>query len=145
MILEFPIRSALFYARNTVTYIVLNIPILKILSVTCNNASVNNAMMNELDSMLAYFEGEETRMCCILHIANLVTKTLIKQFNVPETQEGKDLTVEEEELQAIAERLDVEESKMMDMIGTDLGKDDHIDGWIDEISLMSAQEKGNLE
>ena len=95
--------------------------------------------------MLAYFEGEEMRMHCILHIANLVAKTLIKQFDILEMQEGKDLTVEEEQLQAIAERLDVEESETMNMIGTDLGKDDHIDNWIDEISLISAQEKANLE
>lgn len=53
----FPIRSELFYSIDAVTYILSNVSILKILGMTCDNASTNDAMLDELDSMLAHFEG----------------------------------------------------------------------------------------
>ena len=47
---------------------------LKILSMTCNNASANDAMMDELEFMLAHFKGQTTRVRCVLHVGNLVVK-----------------------------------------------------------------------
>jgi len=90
-------------------------------------------MLDELESTLAHFEGEGTRVRCILHIGNLVTKTLIRQFDVPQHKERDDMAAE------------VDEDKAMDVISDDLEKDNNIDGWIDEAALMSTQEKANLE
>jgi len=125
----------LCYSIDVVTYFFLG----KILGVTCDNASANDAMLDELESTLAHFEGKGTRACCILHIGNLVAKSLIRQFDVPQHKERDDMAAE------VDEGCKVDEDKAMDVIGDDLEKDDNIDGWIDEAVLMSAQEKANLE
>ena len=41
----------------------------KILSVTCDNASTNDTMMDELEFMLAHFKGQATRVRC--HTPNM--------------------------------------------------------------------------
>jgi hypothetical protein len=64
-------------------YIVLIALNLKILSVTCNNTSANNTMVEELELNVDMFNGQASRTRCILHIGNLVAKTMIKQFNIP--------------------------------------------------------------
>ncbi|KAI6102131.1 hypothetical protein F5141DRAFT_988581, partial [Pisolithus sp. B1] len=57
--------------------------ILKILGVTCDNATANDMMMDKLEINSAHFEGQATRAQCILHVGNLIAKTIIKQFNIP--------------------------------------------------------------
>ncbi|KAG1722531.1 hypothetical protein EDD22DRAFT_760423, partial [Suillus occidentalis] len=57
-----------------------------ILSITCDNASNNDTMVNELSDLLEDFPGETNRTRCFLHIVNLVAKTLIRQFDVPKAK-----------------------------------------------------------
>ncbi|KAF8836546.1 hypothetical protein BDN67DRAFT_867168, partial [Paxillus ammoniavirescens] len=52
-----------------------------ILSITTDNTSLNNTMMVELEGLVAHFGGKSARTHCFLHIVNLITKSLIKQFN----------------------------------------------------------------
>ena len=133
------IRSALCYSKDVVTYIFLGISVLKILGTTCDNASANDAMLDELELTLAHFEGKGTRARCILHIGNLVAKTLIKQFDIPQHKERENVAAE------VDEGREVDENEVMDVIGNDLEKDNDVDGWIDEAALMSTQEKASLE
>ena len=58
----------------------------KILSVTCDNASSNDAMIDELEQMMEEFAGDPNRIRCILHIVNLVAKSMLKQFDVHQRQ-----------------------------------------------------------
>ncbi|KAF9470669.1 hypothetical protein BDN70DRAFT_769815, partial [Pholiota conissans] len=53
----------------------------QILSVTCDNASNNDTMVDELADSLPDWS---TINCthCFAHIVNLVAKSLLKQFNV---------------------------------------------------------------
>ena len=127
------IRSVLSYLTRTNTYLS------KILSMTCNNASANDAMMDELEFTLVHFEGQATRVRCILHVGNLVAKCIIKQFDVPCKQEGKD-----HELHALAEGLSAEDYEMISMIGADPNNLD-VDSWVDEITRMNVQDRANLE
>ena len=127
------IRSVLSYLTRTNAYLS------KILSVTCDNASVNDAMMDELEFTLAHFKGQETRVRCILHVGNLVVKCIIKQFDVPCKQGGED-----HELHALVEGLSAEDYKMISMIGAD-PDDLDIDSWVDEIAHMNVQDQANLE
>ena len=129
----------LCYSKDAATCNFSGISVLKILGMTCNNASTNDAMLDKLESMLAHFEGEGTRARCILHIGNLVAKTLIKQFDIPQHKEREDVAAE------VDEGCEVDENEAMDVISNDLEKDNDIDGWINEAALMSAQEKANLE
>ena len=111
----------------------------KILSVTCDNASANDAMMDELEFMLAHFEGQTTRVWCILHMGNLVAKCLIKQFDIP-CKTGS----EDQELYTLAEGLDLEDYKAIGMINANPDVDD-TDNSVDEITCMDMEDWANLE
>ncbi|RDX45346.1 hypothetical protein K466DRAFT_443634, partial [Polyporus arcularius HHB13444] len=52
-----------------------------ILSVTCDNASSNDTMIEELSQLLPEFQGDFSRTRCFLHILNLVAKAMLKQFD----------------------------------------------------------------
>lgn len=55
----------------------------KILSVTCDNASNNDTMINHLAEMLKEFPGEANRTRCFTHILNLVARCIMRQFDDP--------------------------------------------------------------
>ncbi|KAF8546743.1 hypothetical protein OG21DRAFT_1375889, partial [Imleria badia] len=52
-----------------------------ILGVMCDNASNNDAMVQEMMSLVDGFAGPSAHTRCFLHIINLVTKTLLCQFD----------------------------------------------------------------
>ena len=127
------------------TYIVLVAFGLKILSVTCDNASANDTMVEELELLIEQFNGQTSRARCILHVGNLVAKSMIKQFDIPRGRQGEDPGEEEKNLRALADGVDIKDYEMIGTIGKDPEKDDDMDGWVDEIALLSAQEKARLE
>ncbi|KAI0745591.1 hypothetical protein C8Q76DRAFT_601559, partial [Earliella scabrosa] len=54
------------------------------LAVTCDNASNNDTMIDELlkaHNLGRQFGGQHARVRCFLHILNLVAKSLIRQFD----------------------------------------------------------------
>ncbi|KAI9056832.1 hypothetical protein FKP32DRAFT_1557130, partial [Trametes sanguinea] len=53
----------------------------QILSVTCDNASSNDTMTEELADLLTAFDGDYSRTRCFLHILNLVAKSMLRQFD----------------------------------------------------------------
>ncbi|KAI5993171.1 hypothetical protein EDC04DRAFT_2501855, partial [Pisolithus marmoratus] len=55
----------------------------KILGLACDNMSVNDMMMNELEYRVLEFEGQMSQIWCMLHVRNLVAKMMIRQFNLP--------------------------------------------------------------
>src|SRR6267154_6375762 len=52
------------------------------LSVTCDNASNNNVMVDKLAMLVPKFAGEASHTRCFLHTVNLVAKSLICEFDV---------------------------------------------------------------
>ncbi|KAF9537058.1 hypothetical protein CPC08DRAFT_612406, partial [Agrocybe pediades] len=52
----------------------------QVLTITCDNASNNDAMIAELEELLPGFCATN-QIRCFLHINNLVAKTLVKQFD----------------------------------------------------------------
>ncbi|KAF9537612.1 hypothetical protein CPC08DRAFT_613930, partial [Agrocybe pediades] len=52
-----------------------------ILSITCDNASNNDTMIEEMSTLLDHFPGAPNQTRCFTHILNLVAKTIIKQFD----------------------------------------------------------------
>lgn len=77
---------------------------------TCDNASNNDTMVNELKTAVPGFEGDARRVRCFLHTINLTAKSFLKQFDVP--AKGKDdvLTSEEKTLHEMAKDLEIEET-----------------------------------
>ena len=59
------------------------------MSVTCDNASNNDTMVEEMDWLIASFSAT-SRTRCFLHIVNLIAKSLLKQFEIkkPKTKPG---------------------------------------------------------
>ncbi|TFK59204.1 hypothetical protein BDN72DRAFT_749728, partial [Pluteus cervinus] len=53
----------------------------KVLSVTLDNASPNDTMVEELEKTLFPFFKVLSRIRCFLHIINLVAKSLLHQFD----------------------------------------------------------------
>ncbi|KAF8518649.1 hypothetical protein BU17DRAFT_13113, partial [Hysterangium stoloniferum] len=51
------------------------------LGITCDNTSNNNVMIKELTDMLPNYPGAANHVQCFLHIINLLTKTLLNQFD----------------------------------------------------------------
>ncbi|KAF9220057.1 hypothetical protein BS17DRAFT_648706, partial [Gyrodon lividus] len=52
-----------------------------ILGITCDNASNNDVMIQELTVLAGGFSGLAAHTCCFLHIINLISKSLLHQFN----------------------------------------------------------------
>ncbi|KAF8581722.1 hypothetical protein K439DRAFT_1353049 [Ramaria rubella] len=55
----------------------------QLLSITCDNASANNTMSDQLDQFVKDFPREANRTRCFAHIVNLIAKSLLKQFDIP--------------------------------------------------------------
>ncbi|KAI0363454.1 hypothetical protein BV20DRAFT_906120, partial [Pilatotrama ljubarskyi] len=53
----------------------------QILGFTCDNASNNDTMTDELAELLTNFGGQYARTRCFLHITNLTAKSLLHKFD----------------------------------------------------------------
>ncbi|KAJ3963861.1 hypothetical protein EV361DRAFT_982852, partial [Lentinula raphanica] len=51
-----------------------------VISVTCDNASANTAMVDELAVLLPNFYGRESHVRCFAHTLNLTAKGVLRPF-----------------------------------------------------------------
>ncbi|KAE9383908.1 hypothetical protein BT96DRAFT_771023, partial [Gymnopus androsaceus JB14] len=51
-----------------------------IISITCDNASANTAMFDELITKLPNFLGKNAHVCCFVHTVNLTAKGVLHPF-----------------------------------------------------------------
>jgi hypothetical protein len=91
---------------------------------------------------------------CFLYIVTLCAKSIIKQFDVQDSKPNEPLADAERELRALAENIDVEEQQgaaAMAQLAIDgeleleSEKDDDIEGWIDEMAILSPADRTKLE
>ena len=68
---------------------------------------------------MAAFPGERGRTQCFVHIINLITKSVIKQFDVPKAKKGEVLDDALEELIALAGDIELEECVMRESANED--------------------------
>ena len=87
------------------------------MTITANNASPNDVMMDELAGLVPVFEGRATQVQCFAHIVNLVAKTLLHLFDGKDIEDAE-LDDADEESGEIEEE---EEEEVMD-------DDDSVDG-----------------
>lgn len=116
----------------------------KILSITCDNASCNDTMIDELADLLADFPGKANQTRCFLHIINLVAKSVIRQFDVAKGKAGEALDEAEEALLALAEGIDLEDIETQEDQNENT-IDDNVDGWVDERDALSAADRDALD
>ncbi|OBZ79481.1 putative AC9 transposase [Grifola frondosa] len=117
----------------------------KMLAVAADNASANDTMIDELSKLIDTFPGETNCVRCFLHVVNLIAKTLIRQFDVPKKDQNAILTEDERELQELAEGVADDLAAQGDGEEVDELLEVNEDDWIDEIELLTAEERANLE
>src|SRR6266446_4851272 len=71
--------------------------ICKILSITCDNTSNNDTMIEELANLVDDFPGPTNQTRCFLHILNLVVKSIIREFDVPKSKKTSDSNDDDDE------------------------------------------------
>ena len=103
-------------------------------------------MIDELVDLLPNFPGAPNRTRCFLHIVNLIAKQLLKQFDVPRKNADAVLDEVERELRELAEGLDMEELVTREeREGEDDEDDDNTEGWINEMDILTVEDREELE
>jgi hypothetical protein len=110
-----------------------------VLSVTCNNVSVNDVMIDKMEYLLTDFPGATNRTQCFAHILNLVVKTIMKCFDVAKETGSNANDSDDDEF-------DVNESYVKDfMKDLETNKDmedmeDNNEGWVNEEEFLDPDE-----
>ena len=127
----------------------------KILSVTCDNASPNDTMIDKLKEVLKDFQGKRGQVQCFMHVINLIAKSIIKQFDVPkcancnDTDKLDDVDELLQELAALVADIDLKDKATQQGQGTadndNEEEDNNEDGFIDKQDEMSPVEWKELE
>ncbi|KAG2055696.1 hypothetical protein BDR06DRAFT_882096, partial [Suillus hirtellus] len=73
-----------------------------ILSVTADNTSNNDTMTAKLEALVAHFGGESIQTHCFLHVVNLIAKSFIKEFDLPDKEVKEVLSSTEEDMRELA-------------------------------------------
>jgi hypothetical protein len=118
---------------------------MQVLSITCDNASCNDTMIDELEDMIPKFPGAANRTRCFNHIVALVAVRVVQQFDVPKGDDTDVTNVAEQELRELAKDSDVEES--ITLREWDCAEDDDDDGdiadWQGDESIVLDREALN--
>jgi hypothetical protein len=123
----------------------------QILGITCDNASNNDVMVDELEDLLPGFSRvNHTR--CFLHVNNLVARTLVRQFDIPRAKPGiaTDDDDPDRELRELAGDIDLEERQTREALleesaDGELDPDDDNEGWAGEMAALSQAEREGLQ
>ena len=110
-------------------------------------------MVKKLGELIDDFPGAANQTRCFLHILNLVVKSILKQFDLPESKKKKKegdhddydgnaemINQAVEELLKLAGDVDNEG----ELMASDEGEDDNDEGWIDEREEMTENELREL-
>ncbi|KAG6851602.1 hypothetical protein C0991_007760, partial [Blastosporella zonata] len=81
----------------------------QILSITCDNATNNDVMIEKMGEMLTGFQGDPSRVRCFAHVINLVVKSIITQFDLPKRKANSGAAHEKSRKRSAADEDDIEE------------------------------------
>ena len=99
-------------------------------------------MIEELAIQLDDFPGSASRVWCFAHILNLVVKSIMRQFDVPDKKMGDVADEATRELHRLAGNIEREE--LMSQSGIeqqgDVGSKDNVESWINEHAEMDTEE-----
>jgi hypothetical protein len=106
-------------------------------------------MIEELAIQLDDFPGSASRVRCFAHILNLVVKSIMRQFDVPDKKMGDIADEATRELHRLAG--DIEREELLSQSGGveqrdgDMGSKDNVEGWVDERAEMDTDELTTLD
>jgi hypothetical protein len=123
------------------------------LSITCDNASNNNVMVDKLEDLLPDFGGTASHTRCFLHTVNLIAKSLLREFDVTKKNAvaALDNVADDEESELVGLSADDERGESdMAMPGEyyDIEEEyslDNEEGWVDEVALLAEDEQIELQ
>ena len=122
--------------------------LVKILSITCDNASCNDMMIDKLAELLKHFPGAANRTRCFAHILNLVAKSVIRQFDVAKGEADGALSSAEKALQDLADGVDLEDLVAQgeeEVEDDEIEEDRNEEGWIDEREELTEMQRDELD
>lgn len=110
---------------------------MQLLSITTDNASNNDTMVNGISEQIECFPGEAGHTRCLDHICHLGAKSLLRPFDITTGREAKNARdAAEASLEELARGLDLEE---MQMVALGLDSEDPIE----ELEKEEKRMKGN--
>jgi hypothetical protein len=104
-------------------------------------------MIDRLGDCIISFPGSTNRVQCFNHVVALVTKSSIRQFDVPQGQADATLDEAERELIELAEGIDIEDEMKQgewEAPGDD-NDDKNGEGWVDEVATLLTADREELE
>lgn len=107
------------------------------MGITCDNASNNDTMVEELMDLLPGFPGDLYRVRCFAHVLNLVAKSLIKHFDVRDKRDPATADGDERELLELVQEMESEEITTQAEIAAGDGEEDESDDADDEVDGMA--------
>ena len=106
-------------------------------------------MIKELANLVEEFPGPDNQTRCFTHILNLVVKSILRQFDLPDPKSGKSLDDASKELLSLAGNVEEEEEILSREgeggVAAEEPEDDNLEGWIDERILMDNDDVDELE
>jgi hypothetical protein len=106
-------------------------------------------MIKELANLVDEFPGPANQTRCFTHILNLVVKSILRQFDLPDPKSGKSLDDASKELLSLAGNVEEEEEVLSREgeggVAAEEPEDDNLEGWIDERTLMDDDDVDELE
>lgn len=120
------------------------------MGVTADNASSNDTMTEDLSDLVAHFGGHSSRVRCVLHITNLVAKSLLRPFDSPkkkggQTNVGVEMDTAGTQDSSDSSGDDDEGGQELEGPGDIEKEADNLDGWVDEAEELSRDERVQLE
>ena len=103
-------------------------------------------MIDKLSNLISSFPGSANRARCFNHVIVLVTKSSIRQFDIPKGKADAALDEAERELRELAEGLDIEEVEMAgEWEAPEDDDDENAEGWVDEVAHLSVANREELD
>lgn len=143
-----------FGVKDKVRYVIWNkksdkeySPNGQILSITADNASNNDTMVDHLGEILDEFPGASNQTRCFAHTISISAKAILKQFDIPKTKAGEHLDQAAHALAELAKDLDLDERVEQETQARNDNEDDDqpLDAWVDFREGMTAEQLKELD
>lgn len=118
------------------------------LSVTADNATANDVMIDELEDLVESFRGQVARVRCFDHTINLIVKTILRQFDTERNKKGADNTAFDQAEAALRDLLNTEDIEDEDSDSDNVEGEwdvDDVEDWVDECKDLTEEEVSQLE
>ncbi|KAG1824842.1 uncharacterized protein BJ212DRAFT_1260535, partial [Suillus subaureus] len=121
----------------------------QILSVTYDNTSNNDVMVDGLKDLLPDFGRAASHTQCFFHTVNLIAKSLLGEFNITKkAKAGRETDNDVASDTSDMELADLSNEVQSEDASANVGDEelpDNEDGWVDEVALLDQDEQIELQ